>query len=98
MMIAMMMMVLMMMMMMMFIKEMTITTTLLTTTLSYHTCIFIGLAYRLPDTNINLSGSYQQGKGNVQISCVPDEAMSLLGPNGTTMMMIGSGGGDVCRR
>jgi hypothetical protein len=78
--------------MMMFIKEMTITTTL-----SYHTWIFIGLAYRLPDTNINLSGSYQQGKGNVQISCVPDEAMSLLGPNGTTMMMIG-GDGAVCRR
>jgi hypothetical protein len=55
--------------------------------------MFIGLAYRLPDTNINLSGSYQQGKGNVQISCVPDEAMSLLGPNGTTMMVMMIGGG-----
>jgi len=42
----------------------------------------IGAAYRVPDSNINLSCSYQQGKGNVQISCVPDEAVSLLGPNG----------------
>ena len=60
-----------------------------TITHTYHACIlYIGLAYRLPDTNINLSGSYQQGKGNVQISCVPDEAMSLLGPNGMMMMMM----------
>jgi len=42
----------------------------------------IGLAYRIPDTTINVQGSYQQGKGNVQISCVPDESLSLLGPNG----------------
>jgi len=42
----------------------------------------VGLAYRVPDTNINLSGSYQQGKGNLQISCVPDESLPLLGPNG----------------
>jgi len=42
----------------------------------------VGLAYRVPDTNINLSGSYQQGKGNLQVSCVPDEALALLGPNG----------------
>jgi len=42
----------------------------------------IGAAYRLPDSNINLSCTYQQGRGNVQISCVPDEAVSLLGPNG----------------
>lgn len=40
------------------------------------------LAYRIPDTNINLQGSYQQGRGNIQISCVPDESISLLGPNG----------------
>jgi hypothetical protein len=43
----------------------------------------VGLAYRIPDTSINLSGSYQQGKGNIQLSCVPDESLPLLGPNGT---------------
>lgn len=42
----------------------------------------IGMAYRIPDTNINLSGSYQQGKGTIQVSCVPDESLPLLGPNG----------------
>ena len=42
----------------------------------------LGVAYRIPDSNINLSGSYQQGKGNLQISCVPDESLPLLGPNG----------------
>lgn len=42
----------------------------------------IGLAYRIPDSNINLSGSYQQGRGNIQISCVPDESVPLLGANG----------------
>jgi hypothetical protein len=30
----------------------------------------IGAAYRVPDSNINLSCTYQQGRGNVQISCV----------------------------
>ena len=42
----------------------------------------MGAAYRVPDTNINLSLSYQQGRANVQISCVPDESLPLLGPNG----------------
>jgi len=42
----------------------------------------LGAAYRIPDSNINLSCTYQQGRGNVQISCVPDESVSLLGPNG----------------
>lgn len=41
-----------------------------------------GVAYRVPDTNFNLQLSYQQGRANVQISCVPDESMSLLGANG----------------
>lgn len=27
-----------------------------------------GAAYRIPDTNINLSGTYQQGKANLQVS------------------------------
>lgn len=42
----------------------------------------VGLAYRLPDTNLNLAASYQQGRANVQVSCVPEEAQSLLGANG----------------
>jgi hypothetical protein len=44
----------------------------------------IGMAYRIPDTNFNVQGSYQQGRANVQISCVPDEYAPLLGPNGFT--------------
>jgi len=44
----------------------------------------MGLAYRIPDTNFNLQGSYQQGKTNVQLSCVPDEYAPFLGPNGFT--------------
>lgn len=44
----------------------------------------VGAAYRPPDTNINASLSYQQGRTNIQISMVPDEAASLLGPNGFT--------------
>jgi len=39
-------------------------------------------SYRIPDSNIQLGYNYQQGRSNIQISCVPDEAMSLLGPNG----------------
>lgn len=44
----------------------------------------IGIAYRIPDTNFNLQGTYQQGRANVQLSCVPDEYAPLLGPNGFT--------------
>eukprot|EP00543_Licmophora_paradoxa_P014459 CAMPEP_0202474986 /NCGR_PEP_ID=MMETSP1360-20130828/92667_1 /ASSEMBLY_ACC=CAM_ASM_000848 /TAXON_ID=515479 /ORGANISM="Licmophora paradoxa, Strain CCMP2313" /LENGTH=288 /DNA_ID=CAMNT_0049102131 /DNA_START=773 /DNA_END=1639 /DNA_ORIENTATION=- len=44
----------------------------------------IGMAYRIPDTNFNLQGSYQQGKANIQLSCVPDEYAPMLGPNGFT--------------
>lgn len=44
----------------------------------------VGVAYRIPDTNFNLQGSYQQGRGNVQLSCVPDEYAPFLGPNGFT--------------
>lgn len=46
------------------------------------------MAYRIPDSNINLSGSYQHGKGNIQISCVPDESLPLLGPNGERMFLL----------
>eukprot|EP00547_Thalassionema_nitzschioides_P003584 CAMPEP_0194209344 /NCGR_PEP_ID=MMETSP0156-20130528/7506_1 /TAXON_ID=33649 /ORGANISM="Thalassionema nitzschioides, Strain L26-B" /LENGTH=298 /DNA_ID=CAMNT_0038936499 /DNA_START=116 /DNA_END=1012 /DNA_ORIENTATION=- len=44
----------------------------------------VGFAYRIPDTNFNLQGSYQQGKTNVQLSCVPDEYAPMLGPSGFT--------------
>lgn len=36
----------------------------------------VGAAYRPPDTNINLSLGHQQGRTNVQVSMVPDEAAS----------------------
>ena len=44
----------------------------------------VGMAYRIPDTNFNIQGSYQQGRANVQLSCVPDEYAPFLGPNGFT--------------
>lgn len=44
----------------------------------------MGLAYRIPDTNFNLQGTYQQGRANLQLSCVPDEYAPMLGPNGFT--------------
>jgi hypothetical protein len=44
----------------------------------------LGGAYRPPDSNINLSASYQQGRTNLQVSMVPDEGANLLGPNGFT--------------
>lgn len=44
----------------------------------------VGVAYRVPDTNFNLQGSYQSGRANVQLSCVPDEYAPMLGPNGFT--------------
>ena len=44
----------------------------------------VGVAYRIPDTNFNLQGTYQQGRANVQLSCVPDEYAPFLGPNGFT--------------
>mmetsp|Transcript_25723 Transcript_25723/g.38502 ORF Transcript_25723/g.38502 Transcript_25723/m.38502 type:complete len:305 (-) Transcript_25723:293-1207(-) len=44
----------------------------------------VGVAYRVPDTNFNLQGSYQQGRANVQLSCVPDEYAPMLGQNGFT--------------
>lgn len=44
----------------------------------------LGAAYRPPDSNVNLSLAYQQGKTNLQISMVPDESSTLLGPAGFT--------------
>jgi hypothetical protein len=44
----------------------------------------VGVAYRIPDTNFNIQGTYQQGRANVQLSCVPDEYAPFLGPSGFT--------------
>lgn len=44
----------------------------------------LGAAYRPPDSNVNLSLAYQQGKTNLQVSMVPDESSTLLGPAGFT--------------
>lgn len=44
----------------------------------------LGAAYRPPDTNVNVSASYQQGRTNLSVSLVPDESASLLGPSGFT--------------
>lgn len=44
----------------------------------------LGAAYRPPDSNVNLSLAYQQGRTNLQVSMVPDESSSLLGPSGFT--------------
>lgn len=44
----------------------------------------IGCAYRPPDSNLNISMGYQQGRTNIQISMIPDEQANLLGPNGFT--------------
>lgn len=44
----------------------------------------LGAAYRPPDSNVNLSLAYQQGRTNLQVSMVPDESSSLLGPTGFT--------------
>ena len=44
-----------------------------------HSC---RLAYRIPDTNINLSGRYEQGRTQIQMSCVPDDSAPMLGPQG----------------
>lgn len=40
------------------------------------------VAYRVPDTNFNINYNYQGGRSNLQVSCVPDESVPLLGPNG----------------
>lgn len=44
----------------------------------------VGAAYRPPDSNVNVSLGYQQGRTNLQLSMVPDESTSLLGPTGFT--------------
>lgn len=43
-----------------------------------------GFSYRVPDTSINLGGQFQNGKTSIQLSCVPDDSMAMLGPSGFT--------------
>ncbi|TFJ87056.1 hypothetical protein NSK_001390 [Nannochloropsis salina CCMP1776] len=43
-----------------------------------------GLSYRIPDTNINVQYTFQQGKTNVQFTCIPDDQAPFLGPQGFT--------------
>lgn len=50
----------------------------------------IGATYRIPDSNFNFQFNYQQGKANLQVSCVPDESLSLLGPNGERVLNLSS--------
>lgn len=42
----------------------------------------VGFSLRVPKTQINLSGSHQNGKGSVMVSCVPDESAHLVGQSG----------------
>lgn len=44
----------------------------------------VGLGYRIPDTNINMQYTFQQGKSNFQFTCVPDDQVPFLGPQGFT--------------
>lgn len=42
----------------------------------------VGFSLRVPKTQINLSGSHQNGKGSVMVSHVPDESAHLVGQSG----------------
>lgn len=50
-----------------------------------------GLALRIPETNINLSAALQRAKTTVQLSVVPDDSASLLGPSGFNKPKISPG-------
>ncbi|SBS97408.1 peripheral plastid protein 1, putative [Plasmodium ovale curtisi] len=40
------------------------------------------IAYRIPDTNMNLSTQYVKGKFNIKLNCIPDDSLHLLGSYG----------------
>ncbi|CAA9990160.1 peripheral plastid protein 1, putative [Plasmodium knowlesi strain H] len=40
------------------------------------------VAYRIPDTNLNVSTQYVKGKFNVKMNCIPDDSLHLLGSYG----------------
>ena len=48
-------------------------------------------AWRVPDTNINLSAALQRYKTNVQLSVVPDDSAPLLTPTGFNKPKVGPG-------
>ncbi|GAB68333.1 hypothetical protein PCYB_132080 [Plasmodium cynomolgi strain B] len=43
---------------------------------------FLEIAYRIPDTNLNISTQYVKGKFNVKLNCIPDDSLHLLGSYG----------------
>ena len=49
------------------------------------------IAFRVPETNINLAASLARAKTTVQISCLPDDSAPLLGPNGFNKGKVGAG-------
>eukprot|EP00633_Aureoumbra_lagunensis_P008557 CAMPEP_0197321384 /NCGR_PEP_ID=MMETSP0891-20130614/64835_1 /TAXON_ID=44058 ORGANISM="Aureoumbra lagunensis, Strain CCMP1510" /NCGR_SAMPLE_ID=MMETSP0891 /ASSEMBLY_ACC=CAM_ASM_000534 /LENGTH=275 /DNA_ID=CAMNT_0042813245 /DNA_START=766 /DNA_END=1593 /DNA_ORIENTATION=- len=49
------------------------------------------IAFRFPETNINLSAALQKAKTNIQLSCVPDDSASILGPSGFNKPRVGPG-------
>lgn len=49
------------------------------------------LAWRVPDTNINLSAGLQRAKTTVQLSVVPDDSAALLGPSGFNKPKLSAG-------
>ncbi|CRH03769.1 conserved Plasmodium protein, unknown function [Plasmodium relictum] len=40
------------------------------------------VAYRIPDTNLNISTQYLKGKFNIKLNCIPDDSQHLLGSYG----------------
>lgn len=49
------------------------------------------LAWRLPDTNVNLSAGLQKAKTTVQLSVVPDDSASLIGASGFNKPKLAAG-------
>lgn len=49
------------------------------------------LAWRIPETNINLSAGLQKAKTTVQLSVVPDDSATLLGTTGFNKAKLAAG-------
>ncbi|SCN59019.1 peripheral plastid protein 1, putative [Plasmodium chabaudi adami] len=43
---------------------------------------YCSIAYRIPDTNLNISTQYLKKKFNIKLNCIPDDSMHLLGSYG----------------
>jgi hypothetical protein len=50
--------------------------------------LMLALSYRIPDTNINVQYTHQQGRNNIVLSCIPDDQYPFLGPQVGMMMMM----------